>query len=755
MKNIKSPDNQIVEVSEASAFNFLKKTKNIVYLVLFFCSSIIYVNTINNRFALDDQLAIYDNKFVKQGVSGIKDIFTHDAFVGFFGERGSRLISGGRYRPFSFATFALETQLFGTPNSDIEHSHLPFYFHMINVLLYGLLCVFVFRFLLLVFPMSVSHKDSNESKWFFSLAFLASLLFAFHPIHTEVVANIKGRDEILAFLFSLLAIVFSFEKDSYLDWKKQILIFLLFLIALLSKENAITFLGILPLVLFFQNKKWLDLDAFKRYLPFAVATLFYLVLRFKYTQTSVTQESTEILNNPFYLATTAQKYATILYSFIKYLWLLIAPMHLTHDYYYNQIPYKNFTDPLVLASIGMMLLVSFLLFKSYKKKTAIFFGLMFFIITFAIVSNVFFTVGIIMNERFVFTSSLGFCVLLAYGIQYLSDRLKWSHTHSLLIAVIICGIYSIKVYTRNQDWYDNFTLFSADYATSYHSAKVATALGGTYVDMSDTAKNTALKNHFLDTAIHILQRSIAIYPTNSQPLLLLGNAYLKRFGDNEKAKQCFLMALSYRSDGYFDGNYNMAIVYYNQGKPDSALYYIEKANKIDPTHKEARSLYSKLLAKLGRTDEALSLTRGEVGGDASIDEMAGLSTEARQGGNVQEAMRLADLVLEKNPNHAEANYNKGLCLARFMNKIPEGIPYLEKAIAANSSNVSWMEDLAVAYGFTGQVKQTIPLLEKVIAARPNDPNPYYNLATSYNMLGDKSKALFYKQQGDKLKLGKP
>ena len=756
MKNTKIIDNQSVEKNVTQHSIFHLKNIKIAYLVLFLCGSAIYINTVQNQFALDDQLAIYDNQFVKQGVAGIKDIFTHDAFVGFFGERGSKLISGGRSRPFSFAMFAIETQLFGSPNTDIEHSHLPFYFHLINVLLYGFLCVVVFRFLCLVFPLAEDrgHFFSSQSM-LFSLAFLASLLFAFHPIHTEVVANIKGRDEILAFLCSLLAIVFSFEKEAYKDFKKTMIVFVLFLIALLSKENAITFLGVIPLVLYFQNKKILNEDAFRQYVPFLGATVCYLFLRFKYTHTSVSQESTEILNNPFFYATSVQKYATILYSFTKYLWLLLFPIELTHDYYFNQIPYKSFSDPLVLVSILMLVGMSLYLIKSYKQKTEIFFGLMFFCITFIIVSNVFFTVGIIMNERFVFVSSLGFCVIMAFGIQKIFQNFSHSNTLMMVLIVVICGFYTLKVVSRNRDWYDNFALFSADYATSYNSAKVSTALGGTYVDMADTSKNIDLKNQYLDTAINILNRSIAIYPSNSQPLLLLGNAYLKRFGDNEKAKQCFLKALSNRSEGYFDGNFNMAIVHYNQGNSDSALFYIEKANKIDPSHKEAKSLYSKLLAKMGRTSEALSLTNSEIGADASMDEMAGLSTEARQGGNIQESIRLADLVLQKNPNQAEANYNKGLCLARFMNKIPEGIPYLEKAIAANSSNVSWMEDLAVAYGFTGQIKQTIPLLEKVIAARPNDPNPYYNLSTSYSILGDKNKAQFYKQQGDKIKTNKP
>src|SRR3989337_1527053 len=58
-----------------------------------------------------------------------------------------------------------------------------------------------------------------------AISFVITLLFASHPIHTEAVANIKGRDDILDFIF--------------LE------------ISLLCKEMAVTFLAIIPLTVFF------------------------------------------------------------------------------------------------------------------------------------------------------------------------------------------------------------------------------------------------------------------------------------------------------------------------------------------------------------------------------------------------------------------------------------------------------------------------------------------------------------------------
>ena len=84
-----------------------------------------------------------------------------------------------------------------------------------------------------------------------SLAFAAALLFVAHPLHTEAVANIKGRDEIMALLGSLAALYFSLRSyhSGKLGW--EALAALSFLIGIFSKENAITFLAIVPLTYWF------------------------------------------------------------------------------------------------------------------------------------------------------------------------------------------------------------------------------------------------------------------------------------------------------------------------------------------------------------------------------------------------------------------------------------------------------------------------------------------------------------------------
>ncbi len=119
--------------------NVLLSGKRNVYFLLLIISFILYGNTLQHQYALDDAIVITENDFVKQGVSGIPDILTTDVFTGFFGVK-KNLVEGGRYRPLSLVSFAIEYELFGEE---------PFVSHLINILLYALSGMLLFSLLLM------------------------------------------------------------------------------------------------------------------------------------------------------------------------------------------------------------------------------------------------------------------------------------------------------------------------------------------------------------------------------------------------------------------------------------------------------------------------------------------------------------------------------------------------------------------------------------------------------------------------------
>ena len=113
-------------------------------------SMAVYLNTLSFEHALDDDIVIVNNIFTEKGIKGIPDLLTKDSFHGFF-KKKKNLVSGGRYRPLSLITFALENELFGKEKTNGSFEHNARIGHAINILLYGLCCLMVIGLFNLLF----------------------------------------------------------------------------------------------------------------------------------------------------------------------------------------------------------------------------------------------------------------------------------------------------------------------------------------------------------------------------------------------------------------------------------------------------------------------------------------------------------------------------------------------------------------------------------------------------------------------------
>ena len=188
---------------------------------------IFFGNTLQNGYSLDDEYAYTSNPLATNGLSDVKSIFTSQSF-----DYGSFKFG---YRPISVLSFAFENQFFGV-DAKVSHS--------INLVLYLLITLLVFRVLIRLFP---------EEKA--GLALFTSFLFLILPIHTEIVNNIKCRDELLMLLFGLVSVLLWIkgkEKKGY-----YLFSILALLLAVLSKKSALVFLGIIPVIEFFRsNGNW-------------------------------------------------------------------------------------------------------------------------------------------------------------------------------------------------------------------------------------------------------------------------------------------------------------------------------------------------------------------------------------------------------------------------------------------------------------------------------------------------------------------
>ena len=122
--------------AESKALFTLTGSFRMQAIILTILGFLFYANSFNNEYAFDDGIVILKNEYVQQGFSGIPKILTRDAYDSFYRQQNaSQQFSGGRYRPLSIVTFAIEQQFFGSKAKDKPDNDVAFIRHVMNVLL--------------------------------------------------------------------------------------------------------------------------------------------------------------------------------------------------------------------------------------------------------------------------------------------------------------------------------------------------------------------------------------------------------------------------------------------------------------------------------------------------------------------------------------------------------------------------------------------------------------------------------------------
>lgn len=579
------PKKEKASVHPASKNIFDFNSFNFRSLVLVIVGVILYSNSLFNEYALDDGIVIEKNAYVQDGLRGVPKILSTDAYESYYKQMNAKQqLAGGRYRPLSIVTFAVEQQLFGSKEKEKPANDIATIRHFLNVSFYILSIIALFYFLLnFIFP---QRPD---------VAFLTALIFLIHPLHTEVVANVKSRDEILSFLFIILTLISVFRyiregHKSSLVWG----IFFYFM-ALLSKEYAVSLVVLIPLLLYLKEKHTIKEALFKT-IPYAFVMVVYLLIRFKIVGVGSTVENTDVLNNPYMFATAAEKLGTKIFVLAKYLGLFFFPHPLSSDYSYNTIPYLQLTDWRVVVSLIIHLGMIGAFFVFFMKRSIIAFALAFYLIHLFMVSNLKMEIGATMGERLVYHSSLGFAIILARGISWLIERTNQTKIWNAVLisfSFLVTIASATVVIPRNRDWKNDNTLFIKDAQTVPNSALVNGNAGKAYVDLSEMPENKAQEKELLAKAIYHLNRAVSIHKLYVNGYLNLGVCYFK-LKDYDKSKSYWDKAKEiFPNNPYLKRNYPLlGMAYMNEalrvgGKdPQAAITLLEKAVDSDPANPE-------------------------------------------------------------------------------------------------------------------------------------------------------------------------
>lgn len=531
--------------SQESGWSNLNFKKRMIWMI-FALSFLMYGTTMWNGYSMDDELVVKENQLVAKGISGIPKIFKSRYSVN---EKQNY-----EYRPVVLTSFAIEYQFFGEN---------PAASHFFNIILYALTGVVLFLLLLELF---------KNHHWI--LPALTVFIFMIHPLHSEVVASIKNRDEILSLLFALLATLYFF-KASEQNSKWGILFGILFMgLSLLSKKSSLPMIAIIPFTIWFFGKPS------RARMIFTVVGLLgaYKAMRAMYiVLASGSSEKRQLLflENPLYTANLnlVERIPVAIETIGFYLQKFIFPHPLVSYYGYNTIELGSWTSPKMWLYFVLIAVMLYFAIREFKNRTPIAYGVIFFFVAISIFANFVVPAVGIVAERFAFASTIGLSLIVAEllirGFKFsLSPGDKWKKIPRNMVYVLggLLLVYSVKTIDRNADWNSAASLYKADVETVPKSAKLNSLMASVYADQINKSRLGLLpltaiqKKTKIDSAIYFFHQALDVYPDYIAVNNNLGTMYFNQREAMDTAKFYFSKAVQLDT-AYAQAYFNLASVY--------------------------------------------------------------------------------------------------------------------------------------------------------------------------------------------------
>jgi len=604
----------------------------------------VYANALQNGFVYDDFAQVVENRWLRD-LRHIPEVFFKGVW-GFAGEEQSNY-----YRPLMHVSYILTYAAFGLR---------PWAFHLINILLHAAVSVMVFltgRRLYRSSPGSTTHSS----------AFLAALLFAAHPIHTEAVTWVAGVPELTFTLFYLLAFhlyVRSVDEASAHRSALYLLSLAAFFLSTLSKETALT----LPIALaaydFVLGKRpFRPLLFIRRTLPYLVVGAAYFALRtsvlggFAHQKRHTELSSYEYLINVFPLIG-------------KYFAKLVLPVNLNvfHEFH----PIHSILQAEGILSLAVTCAFVLLGLFFYRRQKLACFAMAWIVIPLlpvlyipALGENTF-------TERYLYLPSVGYVLLLSLAVAWLRGKRAIPEMALMLAVGTLLVAYSVATLGRNPVWRDDLALWR---------------------DTVEKSPNSVLPRNELGIA----------YATRGQP---------------QQAIEQYRTALQMKPN-FADGYTNLGLLYDEVGMLDMAIRYHQEALRLKPNSAEAHSNLGLALAKKGIPGKAIEhyreslrlepLSPGVHNNLGNAYQSLGLLDKAID--EYREASRLQPDFVDTYINLAVAYGSRGM--------LDEAIAQLESARRLAPKNPVVYHNLANAYWMKGlpdkaeEYKQKARELERV------------------------------------------
>lgn len=583
---------------------------------LFALSLVIFSHSLTCDLVFDDTSAIVKNADLRWNETSIIDLFGHD----YWGSPIDSDVSHKSYRPLTVLTFR---------SNFLLHEVSPLGYHAVNIVLHAVVVLLTRRLCQqLIFPSSTSFssKKSSTTSSQRLYSFLAALLFAVHPIHTEAVVGVVGRAELLCAIFLIMAILFYYKNYVFLSLLSTALAFL-------SKEQGITVIAIFIVIeLCSQNLSIPNSKQINRILCLTLFGLGLLVSRVWIMGGSDSFPVFTKFDNPASYSDFPTRHLTYNYLIAFNAFLLLYPLNLCCDWTMKSIDLvTTVCDNRNLATIFLYLLLCKLLLlgvrSSMKGHHPLLTSISLMIFPFIPSTNLLVPVGFVVAERILYIPSIGYSCIIILGMKCIRESRGKRYLKKILLPLFLVTVLALTLKTvgRTLEWKDEQSLFESGIKVNPRNAKLFNNLGHVYekranwtmamtyfrkaVDLQpddlgtvinvarthlnsgDAAKSEELLWYLRPKILTAAKKNKRIPPNYLHLWINLGNILSSNSSRLTEAEQVYLELISLRED-YVDAYINLGDVYIKLGKVLDAINVYNKALSLPKSGKEGDLLYN-------------------------------------------------------------------------------------------------------------------------------------------------------------------
>lgn len=550
----------------------MPKQKMACFAFIVIASFAVYSNALLNGFVFDDLPQVLENRWIKD-IRFIPDMFLHNVWS--FGGGESNY-----YRPMMHLFYMLSYYLFGLR---------PWGFHLVNLCLHAGVSVLVFC----VVAKLIKEPERLPFSPYVSVPLIAALLFALHPIHTEVVTPVMGITDLSFTFFYLLSFYLYIRSQEGAPWRYFTSV-LFFFVAMLCKEPALTLPAVLLAYDYVSQKETFHLRrSLKKYIPYLLLIGLYFMMRLLALKGLMTRQIHNELS-------PLQYFINIFPLFTLYLEKLLLPVNLNFLHTFEHI--TSLFDLRGIFSLTVTLSFAGFTVFALRKRSMALLGLLFIVLPLLPALYIPALSQELRNafaERYLYLPSVGFVLLL--GCLMIRVQAKFHKAGRVLVisALVIAALYSIGALLRNPVWKDNYTLFVDTVNKSPDDGFARNGLG-----------EALLKAGRSEEAFEQLQLAVRLKPNLATAYNNLGLVYRSQ-GMPERAIENYRLAVKF-SPGYAIAYYNLGNIYGEMGWQALAIENYKIALTLKAEFAEAHNNLGIAYAQSGKLEQAIEQFKAAI-----------------------------------------------------------------------------------------------------------------------------------------------